>query len=255
MQSKDNPWYGKRSPFWTFPNQCVCDLCGLVFLWRNSVKEFELLSGGVEDPFNYDLLCASRDPTLGRLNVLKAGKSRVRCNLCWEAICRHCSVRIPLRLVFYAEKCFHCEEDLLLVWRRTVESQRGERSAMRVVHLGLFCQCCGWWADSGRLETNVMSVLVYVQNSGDSAEPSLEQYRLFGRPGILCGDCKKGLGKVSRQPSPYVSDCEPVIMTKNHYNYPKDRTSRFVHYVRNWPYTDDRGYWQCRCRGLLSERE
>ena len=65
-----------------FPNQCVCDLCDRVFLWRDRLKEYEVLTGAVEDPLSYDLLCASRHPGAGVLNVMKAGRSRVRCALC-----------------------------------------------------------------------------------------------------------------------------------------------------------------------------
>ena len=214
------------------PNQCTCDLCGRVFLWRAHVKDFEMFTRAVENPINYALIHAARDPATDKLNILKAGTSRIRCRLCWEAYCNHCSNRVALEDTLFAEKCGHCGQDLEMAFRRTIESQLNVVKPFYARATCFSCQCCG--KDTPPLnnpgqqgyymlsyEPQPYQVSVYELHAYQGSQ---RHYKGFARPGVLCRDFNQAIGKIHVTRNP-LSDSAPVTMKNGLVSY-----------------------WQCRCR-------
>ena len=80
---------------------CRCGLCGKTYLWRQSLADYEVYTGGVEDPVTMDKIIVASgddyDPRYGgNLNLqrrLSDGRSNadlIRCTLCYEARCASC---------------------------------------------------------------------------------------------------------------------------------------------------------------------
>ena len=99
---------------------CRCGLCGKTYLWRQSLADYEVLTGCVEDPVTMDkIIVASGDDYDsrygGNLNLqrrLSDGRSNadlIRCTLCYEARCAHCARVLQFQDFMWADRCRFCD--------------------------------------------------------------------------------------------------------------------------------------------------
>ena len=246
---------------------CVCNLCGQTFLWRQQVTEWERATGQVEDAITYDRLgfhkvglhCDSAGLNTGRcLSDGRTGEDLLKCTLCYQAHCGHCSGRLEFRDYLWSNDCLHCGMVLLpqftrrpiifeptSIWpplgekfQKSEERQKyGRPEGEANTHTMTFqCSCCGVRCSSADSLESSFCYLSWQdydyprRGHYGSLDKSMKVSRPVRKPGYLCGSCKQGRGVWYKKRNEYEWADSSVAFYRHRYE-PREPV-----------------FWKCKCR-------
>ena len=257
MERHDFVTYPRRSgnqdsKYAVRPYGFTCELCGETFLWRRRVKWFERAQGAVEDPLSHDRL------RMGMRRIPMTLRPGMRCTLCYEARCRHCSQALHLCDYLWNDACVHCgidgspyfiqrairrptriETGLLLLemgnreqLQRILNKDHAMEGIAYTQYLHFQCSCCGHRPHPASAS---FQYLTWQPPDSPYVTPPHWGYASSGdyssrpcrRPGYLCDMCQIGRGHVYQ-----------------HLNRCPWAESTFA-----WNWMMGNYYWGCKCRG------